>query len=417
MRAELITIGDEILIGQIIDSNSAWMATQLNSIGVNVKQITSVSDDEAHILEALKNAERRVDIILMTGGLGPTKDDVTKKTLAKYFHSETFITHEPTLEVIHSIFKRYKSPMLEVNLQQALVPDNCEVLLNEQGTAPGMLFRSNDKIFISMPGVPYEMMNLMQSRVIPLIKSEFNLPAVYHKTILTAGIGESSLAETIKETEERLPPYIKLAYLPKLGAVRLRLSISEQASEKTINEVEAFAEEIINKIPDFWVSKEDLPIEKVILDLMESKNLTLSVAESCTGGYISQLLTQHPGCSSVFAGGGVVYSYEMKTKLLGVKQETLAAFGAVSEETIQEMVSGALKNFNTDYAIAVSGIAGPDGGLPDKPVGTVWIAVANKDKTIAKRFQFGNKRIQNIERSAMVVLHLLFKLLKEFNSK
>lgn len=416
MQAELITIGDEILIGQILDSNSAWMASELNKIGVKVKQITSVSDDEQHILEALKNAEDRVDVILITGGLGPTKDDITKKTLAKYFSTQGMILHQPTLEVVEKIFKKYKAPLLEVNKQQAMVPDNCEVLLNDQGTAPGMLFRKEAKIFVSMPGVPYEMMNLMSTQILPLIKQEFNLPAIYHETILTAGVGESFLAEKIADIEDRLPAHIKLAYLPRLGTVRLRLSTASHASEEIKKELKAFAEEIIDRIPDFWVAKEDVPIEKVILDMMEENHLTLSIAESCTGGYISQLISQHPGCSAVFEGGAVVYSYKMKTKLLGVKNKTLDYYGAVSEETILEMVAGALKNFNTDYAIAVSGIAGPGGAMRDKPVGTVWIAVANKDKVVAKKFQFGNKRLQNIERSAMASFNLLFRLLKEFNS-
>ncbi len=416
MLAELITIGDEILIGQILDSNSAWMATELNKIGIKVKQITSVSDDANHILEAVKNAEIRADIIIMTGGLGPTKDDITKKTLAVYFNTKEMVLHEPTLAIVKEIFNKYKAPLLEVNIQQAMVPDNCEVLLNQQGTAPGMLFRKNQKIFISLPGVPYEMMNLMSSYVIPKIKEEYKLPAVYHQYILTAGVGESFLAERIKNIEDALPPHIKLAYLPKLGAVRLRLSTSEHASDVIIKEVDGFINQIIEEISDVWIAKEDIPIEKVILNLMESKNLTLSVAESCTGGAISQIITQHPGCSTVFAGGGVVYSYEMKTKLLGVKPETLEKFGAVSEETITEMVTGALLNFETDYAIAVSGIAGPDGGTTDKPVGTVWIAVANKQTTVAKKFVFGNKRVQNIERSTMAALNLLFRLLKEFHS-
>ena len=416
MQAEIITIGDEILIGQIIDSNSAWMATELNKIGIKVKQITSVSDDAQHILEALKNAENRADIIIMTGGLGPTKDDITKKTLAIYFESKEMVLHLPTLEIVKDIFAKYKAPLLEVNMQQAMVPINCEVILNQQGTAPGMLFRKDNKIFISMPGVPYEMMNLMNSTVLPLIKEEFKLPAVYHQTILTAGVGESFLAEKIKDIEETLPSHIKLAYLPKLGSVRLRLSTTQHASNEIKNEVLAYADKIIERIPDFWIAKEDIPIEKVILNLMEANQLTLSVAESCTGGAISQMITQHQGCSKVFAGGGIVYSYELKSKLLGVKPQTLAQFGAVSEETIKEMVTGALQNFGTDYAVAVSGIAGPEGGMPDKPVGTVWIAVANKDKVVAKRFNFGNKRAQNIERSAMAALNLLFRLLKEFHS-
>ena len=416
MLAEIITIGDEILIGQIIDSNSAWMAVELNKIGVKVKQITSVSDDAHHILKAFADAEDRADLILITGGLGPTKDDITKKTMANYFQSKEMILHEPTLEVVKKIFTRYKAPLLDVNIQQAMVPSNCEVLLNDQGTAPGMLFRKGKKIFISMPGVPYEMMNLMNAHVLPIVKKEFNLPPVYHQTILTAGVGESFLAEKIKDIEEVLPPYIKLAYLPKLGSVRLRLSTSEHASEAIKEEVDHFINQILERIPNIWIAKEDIPIEKVILNLMEAKQLTLSVAESCTGGAISSLFTQHSGCSTVFVGGGIVYSYELKTKLLGVKPDTLSKFGAVSEETIVEMVNGALQNFETDYAIAVSGIAGPDGGTADKPVGTVWIAVANKEKVVAKKYNFGNKRAQNIERSAMAALNLLFRLLKDFHS-
>ena len=416
MLAEIITIGDEILIGQIIDSNSAWMAVELNKIGVKVKQITSVSDDAHHILKAFADAEDRADLILITGGLGPTKDDITKKTMANYFQSKEMVLHEPTLEVVKKIFTRYKAPLLDVNIQQAMVPSNCEVLLNDQGTAPGMLFRKGKKIFISMPGVPYEMMNLMNVHVLPIVKKEFNLPPVYHQTILTAGVGESFLAEKIKDIEEVLPSYIKLAYLPKLGSVRLRLSTSEHASEAIKEEVDYYIDQILERIPNVWIAKEDIPIEKVILNLMEVKQLTLSVAESCTGGAISSLFTQHSGCSTVFVGGGIVYSYELKTKLLGVKPDTLSKFGAVSEETIVEMVNGALQNFETDYAIAVSGIAGPDGGTADKPVGTVWIAVANKEKVVAKKYNFGNKRAQNIERSAMAALNLLFRLLKDFHS-
>ena len=416
MLAEIITIGDEILIGQIIDSNSAWMAVELNKIGIKVKQITSVSDDFNHILKAFADAEERADLILITGGLGPTKDDITKKTMASYFHSKEMVLHEPTLEVVKKIFARYNAPLLAVNIQQAFVPANCEVLLNDQGTAPGMLFRKEKKIFISMPGVPYEMMNLMNTHVLPIIKKEFNLPPVYHQTILTAGVGESFLAERIKDIEEALPSHIKLAYLPRLGSVRLRLSTFEHASEAIKTEVDHYIDQILEKIPNVWIAKEDIPIEKAILNLMEARQLTLSVAESCTGGAISSLFTQHSGCSTVFTGGGIVYSYELKTKLLGVNPDTLLNFGAVSEETIIEMVKGALLNFDTDYAIAVSGIAGPDGGTVDKPVGTVWIAVANKDKVVAKKYNFGNKRAQNIERSAMASLNLLFRLLKDFHS-
>lgn len=414
--AEIITIGDEILIGQILDSNSAWIATELNNIGIKVKQITSISDDAEHIKTALKDAESRASIILITGGLGPTKDDITKKTLSEYYQSKEMVIHQPTLDKIASIFAKYNAPLLEINKQQALVPDVCEVLLNDNGTAPCMLFSKNDKIVIAMPGVPFEMMALMTDKIIPRIKEAYKLPSIYHKTILTAGIGESFLAEAIAEVEKSLPETIKLAYLPKLGTVRLRLSTINGADNHLIKQVEDYALQIKEVIRDYWIADEDIPIEKAVLNLLEKNNLTLSVAESCTGGHISQLITKQAGSSSVFAGGGIVYSYDLKTKLLGVKKETLQKYGAVSEETIREMATGALANFNTDYTIAVSGIAGPGGGLPDKPVGTVWIAVANKEKTIARKFTFSNKRVQNIERSAIAALNLLFSLVKEYHS-
>ncbi|MDB5117538.1 MAG: competence/damage-inducible protein [Mucilaginibacter sp.] len=412
MLAEIITIGDEILIGQIVDTNSAWMARQLNDAGIRVKQISSVSDDRQHILTALAEAAVRADIILITGGLGPTKDDITKKTLAEFF-GVGMVENEDALNNVYRIFERYKRPMLEINRLQAQVPQNSEVLVNKNGTAPGMWFDSNGKIYVSMPGVPFEMMYLMEEEVIPKLKTRFKLPVIIHKTILTVGEGESFLAERIADIEDALPPYIKLAYLPKLGQVRLRLSgygEDETTLRKAINES---ASKIIDRVKDVVVAEEDLPLEKVILDHMSAKGLTLSVAESCTGGYISHLFTQHAGSSQVFFGGAVSYSYELKESILGVKNETLWQYGAVSEQTVTEMVEGALLNFKSDYAIAVTGIAGPGGGLPDKPVGTVWIAVASAKKTIAKKFTFGNRRQQNIERSATSALAMLNNLLKD----
>ncbi|MCX2430416.1 MULTISPECIES: competence/damage-inducible protein A [unclassified Pedobacter] len=412
MLAEIITIGDEILIGQIVDTNSAWMAKQLNLTGVFVKQITSVSDDEDHILASLAQAEERADLILITGGLGPTKDDITKKTLAKYF-GMGFRRDEGALEMVTSIFKKYNRPLLDINIQQADVPDGCEVIVNKNGTAPCMWFERNGKIFVSMPGVPYEMMYLMDDEILPRIRSKFTLPFIVHKTILTANIGESFLAKEIEEIEDRLPKHIKLAYLPKLGQVRLRLSASGSDETALKMEVESYAKLMIAKIPKFVVVDEDIPFEKAVINIMNSRGLTLSTAESCTGGYIAHLITQHPGCSSVYWGGAVAYAYELKESILGVKESTLNKFGAVSEETVSEMAEGAIKQFKTDYAIAVSGIAGPDGGTADKPVGTVWIAVSNKNKTVAKVFTFSNKRIQNIERSAASAFTMLLNLLKE----
>lgn len=412
MLAELITIGDEILIGQIVDTNSAWMAQKLNLAGINVKQISSVSDEKQHILNALKEASQRADIILITGGLGPTKDDITKTTLAEYFNVG-LRTDEGALENVKRIFSKYNSPMLESNLRQAEVLDNCTTLLNMNGTAPGMWIESGDKIYVSMPGVPFEMMYMMEELVIPKIQESFSLQTIVHHTILTAGIGESMLADRIAAVEDSLPAHIGLAYLPKLGLVRLRLSGRGANIDLLRKEIAFYSSGIKELINEFVIIEADVPIEKAILDFMASKGLTLSTAESCTGGYVSHLLTQHAGSSKVFLGGAVSYSNDLKTKILSVSKETLDRFGAVSEETILEMANGANMNFNSDYSIAISGVAGPDGGTVEKPVGTVWVGIAGKKKTISKKFQFGSKRIQNIERSAVNALYMLHKLMKE----
>ncbi len=412
MQAEIITIGDEILIGQIVDTNSAWMGQELNKIGINVKQITSVSDDKDHIKSALDAAQTRADIILITGGLGPTKDDITKLTLSSYFNMP-LRRDQTTLDNVEAIFTRFNRPMIELNRKQADVPDGCTVIQNKNGTAPCMWFEVNDKIFVSMPGVPFEMMYLMEDEILPRLKSTFHLPAIIHKTILTVGLGESFLAQQIEDIEDSLPPYIKLAYLPKLGQVRLRLTAHGEDEHKLIDEVAIFARQIVERIDNYVAAVEDVPLEKAILDLMKANDLTLSTAESCTGGYIAHLITQHAGSSAVFAGGAVAYSYDLKESTLGVKHETLSEFGAVSEQTVKEMAQGAIINFNTDYAIAVSGIAGPDGGMPGKPVGTVWISIASKHQVDAKLFTFTNKRLQNIERSATAALTMLLNLLKQ----
>ncbi|RKR83252.1 nicotinamide-nucleotide amidase [Mucilaginibacter gracilis] len=412
MLAEIITIGDEILIGQIVDTNSAWMAQQLNAIGIRIKQISSVSDNKQHILTALREARERADIILITGGLGPTKDDITKTTIAEYFNVG-MVQNEEALANVASIFAKYNRPLLEVNIKQADVPANCEVIVNHNGTAPGMWFNVDGKIYVSMPGVPHEMMYMIEESVIPKLKATLKLPVISHKTILTVGEGESFLAEKIADIEDSLPAHIKLAYLPKLGSVRLRLSAYGENEETLQQEINLYAGEIIKRVGKSVVTDVDVPIEKAILDEMGASNLTLSVAESCTGGYIAHLFTQHPGSSKVFLGGAISYSYDLKESMLGVKNETLWHHGAVSEQTVIEMAEGALLNYKSDYAIAVTGIAGPDGGTDDKPVGTVWIAAANKNKTVARKFTFGKKRIQNIERTAITAMGMLINLLRE----
>jgi nicotinamide-nucleotide amidase len=418
MLAEIITIGDEILIGQIVDTNSAWIAQKLNTIGLRVKQISSVSDDRQHILTALAEAHQRADVILITGGLGPTKDDITKKTLAEYF-GVGLVENKEALENVERIFRRLRgtlTELLDVNKQQALVPENCEVIINKNGTAPGMWFNNDGKIYVSMPGVPHEMMYMMEESVMPKIKASLKLPFIVHKTILTAGEGESYLAEKITDIENSLPPFIKLAYLPKLGQVRLRLSAYGDDETLLNDKVNEYVAKIVERVGNAVVSQEDITLEKAILNYMAENELTLSTAESCTGGYIAHLITQHAGSSKVYFGGAVSYSYELKESILGVNNETLWQYGAVSKETVTEMVEGALLNFKSDYAIAVTGIAGPDGGTPDKPVGTVWIGVANAKKTITKKFLFGNKRQQNIERSAIAALNMLNILLKEYKN-
>ncbi|HMI05134.1 MAG TPA: competence/damage-inducible protein A [Pedobacter sp.] len=412
MLAEIITIGDEILIGQVVDTNSAWMAKQLNLAGIQVKQVTSVSDDAEHITEALQLAEKRAKIILITGGLGPTKDDITKFTLARYF-GMGMRRDEETLSHIQGIFARLKRPMIESNIQQADVPDGCTVIQNKNGSAPCMWFEHEGNVIVSMPGVPFEMMYLMEEEILPRLGKSFKLPHIFHKTILTMSIGESFLAAEIAEIEDSLPGHIKLAYLPRLGQVRLRLSASGSDEFVLRQEVERYARQIIDKVKMYVVVEEDIALEKALLNIMEERKLTLSTAESCTGGYIAHLITQHPGSSAVYTGGAVVYSNQLKESVLGVAHETLENFGAVSEETVREMAQGAMIHFKTDYAVAVTGIAGPDGGTTGKPVGTVWIAVANPKGITAKLFTFGNKRTQNIERSAIAALSMILNELRK----
>jgi nicotinamide-nucleotide amidase len=412
MTAEIITIGDEILIGQIVDTNSAWIAQQLNHIGIALVQITSIADQGDAIRQALSSATSRADIILCTGGLGPTKDDVTKQTLATYFNT-TLVRDVDVLAHVESIFKKFNRPMLEVNNRQADVLANARVLHNETGTAPGMWIEENEKIYIIMPGVPTEMKYLMQNEVLPKLQGLPNQYAISHRSILTAGIGESFLAEKLHSFEEDLPPHIHLAYLPKFGQVRLRLtgsSLMEQALEK---EMEAYSSTLMELVKPYFVGEGDVLLEQQLLTRLKNHQLSLSTAESCTGGYLSHLITSLPGSSAVFKGGVVSYSNELKEQVLGVRASTLAAYGAVSEQVALEMALGAQKNFKADYSMAITGIAGPDGGTDDKPVGTVWIAVAGKEGAKAKLFNFGKIRLPNIERSAANALVMLFYLLKE----
>ncbi len=411
MRAEIITIGDELLIGQIVDTNSAWMADKLNETGWNVVQITSIADRAEAITRALDLALERAEVVLMTGGLGPTKDDVTKKTLATYFNRPLRLDEE-TLRHVENIFARLGRPMIEMNVRQAEVPEGCTVIKNANGTAPCMWFNVDGKVVVVMPGVPFEMKYLMEEEIIPRLKSTFRLPFIVHENILTAGIGESFLAEQIADIEDSLPSFISLAYLPKLGQVKLRLSGKGEDEAFLLAEMEKYKQRLIQRVDKYVVGTGNITIDEALLQLMKQHGRSLSTAESCTGGYIAHLLTRHAGASAVYVGGGVTYSNALKQKIVGVRKETLEKYTAVSEETIREMVEGSLKTFDTDYAIAVSGYAGPDAG-PDQPAGSIWVAVAGKNKTKTRYLQFGNKRQQNIERAAATALTMLFHLVKQ----
>lgn len=411
MLAEIITIGDEILIGQIVDTNSAWMGEQLNLAGIKVHQITSVSDNAEHIVKALDEAKSRVDIILITGGLGPTKDDITKHTLVTYFNTSLRFDEE-VHQHVKALFARFGREVTGVNLKQAEVPESCTVIHNANGTAPGMWFDQDGKVFVSMPGVPYEMKKMMGAEILPRLKKKYNLPTIVHRTILTQGIGESFLSEIIADWENSLAEKnIKLAYLPSPGMVRLRLSASGNDEITLRKTVEEKVEELNKLIPQHIYGYEKDTLEQLVGRLLKEKKQTLSLAESCSGGLIAHLVTSIPGSSAYFMGGVVSYSYESKTNMLGVTTETLEKFGAVSEEVVTQMALGARKEFNTDWAVSASGIAGPDGGMEGKPVGTVWIAVAGPTGVKAKKFQFGGDRERNIAVTAITALNMLRKQL------
>ena len=407
VNASVITIGDELLIGQTIDTNSAWMAQELNKLGIWVKRRVAVGDVWNEIWNALDEESRQSQIILITGGLGPTADDITKDLLCTYFGGKMVINEE-ALQNVKTIFEKYiKRPMLDVNLKQAEVPNVCTVIQNKRGTAPGMWFEKDFKIFISMPGVPNEMKGMMTDFVLPKLPSMFLLPSVVHRTLLTAGIGESYIADRIKDFEAKLPSHIKLAYLPNFGMVRLRLTaIGKNAAEIT-SEVEKLFVTLQSKLQDVMVINEDKSLEEAIGILLTKHEKTVATAESCTGGYVAHLITSIPGSSAYFLGGVVSYDNTIKKNVLGVNPEILANYGAVSEETVRRMANGVKQLMQTDYSIAISGIMGPGGGTEEKPVGTVWIAVAGSAETVAQRFRIRYDRERNIEVAAIHALNML----------
>lgn len=409
MNAEIITIGDEILIGQILDSNSKWIATELNKIGVSVYQITSIQDDKAHILKALAEAQCNAEIVIITGGLGPTKDDITKLTLAEYFNDE-LVLNEQIVENIRQLFQKINYPFTQINKNQALVPKKCEPLMNFYGTAPGMWFEINNKVVVSLPGVPTEMKGLMTNSVLPKLKSVFKLPYILHKTIITYGKGESMLAATIEDWENNLPPYIKLAYLPSFGRVRLRLT----AKGKDLNVLQVgIASQVANLtkiIPDLIVGFEDNEnIENAIGKLLLQKNKTLAVAESCTGGTISKKITAVSGASKYFIGGLVAYNAEVKIADLKVSTHTISKFSVVSAQVAKEMAVGAQQKFNVDFAVATTGNAGPTTDITDQTVGVVFIAIATPKGVVVEEFNFGSPREKVIECASNKALEMLRK--------
>jgi len=410
MQAEIITIGDEILIGQVIDTNSAFIAEQLNKIGVSVYQITSVQDDRAHILKSLAEAEENADIIIITGGLGPTKDDITKKTIAEYFDDE-LVEDLSVRKNIEFLWKHYiKKPLSQVNIDQALVPTKSKVLMNKYGSAPGMWLEKNGKVFVSLPGVPFEMKALIKDEVMPKLREQFQFPYIKHKTVLTNGLGESTLAERIEEWEDNLPQFLKLAYLPSLGRVRLRLSAKHQNKELVETTIQEEINKLLPQIEDIFVGFEDEGLlEEIIGKHLVKLNKTIATAESCTGGKIAESFTANAGASQYFKGSVVSYATEAKINVLKIDEALIKKYSVVSAQVAEAMATSVLQLFNTDYAIATTGNAGPSKGDADAEVGTVFIAIATKDKVYSQEFNFGNHRTKVIKKAVNKAFEMIQK--------
>lgn len=409
MQAEIITIGDEILIGQILDSNSKWIATELNKIGISVYQITSIQDDKQHILNAIRQAEKNSDIIIITGGLGPTKDDITKHTITEYFNDKLAM-NETIKEHVKMLFAKVNYQYTELDLQQALLPSNATILKNHIGTASGMWFDKNNKVYISLPGVPNEMKGLMKYGVLPKLQKNFDLPFIIHKTIITYGMGESKIAVRLEPWEEKLPNQIKLAYLPSYGKTRLRLT-AKGKDKKQLNELMDTTYHTLSKlVSDIIVGFEDKDvIEITIGKLLTTKKQTIATAESCTGGNIARLITSVAGSSAYFIGSVISYQARIKTDFLQVKQDTIDNYSVVSEQVVKEMAENMKRIYKTDYAIATTGNAGPTTDKTDKTIGIVFIAIATPNKTIVKEYNFGQPRERVIEKTSIKALELLQK--------
>ena len=410
MLSEIISIGDELLIGQVINSNAAWIAQQLNSIGISVSRINVVADNHNEIISALSESSSRVKIVITTGGLGPTKDDITKPTICEYFKSK-LVFNEDAYQDIVSLFSIRSSKVTEINKNQAMLPDNCIAVPNKEGTARGMWFDKNGVVYIFMPGVPFEMKTMVTQTILPELIKKFTLPAIVHKTILTQGIGESYLSEIIASWENGLPSHIKLAYLPSPGIVRLRLTAKGENKTILQKEVDLLVKKLEQIIPQYIYGMDEELLESIIGKLLREKKQTISTAESCTGGYIAHLITSIPGSSDYFTGSIVSYDNRIKIDELDVDKSSIEKHGAVSKEVVLQMAENIKKKFNTDYSIATSGVFGPDGGTAAKPIGTTWIAIASPHGTIAEKFLFGENRERNIRKTALQALNMLRKLI------
>jgi nicotinamide-nucleotide amidase len=416
IQVEIINIGDELLIGQVVNTNASQMAQKLNSYGFNVLATSVIGDNANQIRESLDIALKRSDCVLITGGLGPTKDDITKKILAEYFDSELVINKEVE-EHVRSYFTRKQLPFTETNRAQALVPEKCKVIFNPVGTAPGMCFEKNGKLIVSMPGVPFEM-RVMMEKVIEIMQNFFNQHTkILHRTLLYANIGESFLSDMISDFEDSLPSYISLAYLPKSNTIRLRLTAKTDEDIDLEKNLDEKVNQLIGLTKNFFMGFEIDNVATILGNELKSLNKTLSVAESCTGGYISHLITSNAGSSQYYKGSVTAYANQTKENLLGVGKDTLLKFGAVSKEVAEQMSQGVMRELNSDYAIATTGIAGPEGGSEEKPVGTVWISVSSDKKTVAEKYFFPTTRDNFIERASNQALLMLIKLIKDENNK
>lgn len=404
--ADIITIGDEILYGQIIDTNSQWISAELDKLGIKTRQKSSVSDKADEILRILNESSKRSSLVIITGGLGPTNDDITKKTLCTYFNTE-LVSNNDVLNHLQNLFFIRGRELNELNKQQALVPANCEILSNSNGTAPGMWMDLNNVVYISLPGVPYEMKGILKEFGFDKIKNRFQTPTIVHRMIKTSGIGETTLSEIIQTWENALPKHIGLAYLPSAGEVKLRLTAVGENEEQLKNEVQNEIDAVLPLIHAHVYGFDDDTLQKSVGDLLKSKNKTISTAESCTGGYLAHLLTSIAGSSSFYYGSIVAYQNTIKTQLLDVPSGILQQHGAVSEKTVEIMAKEIRLKLGTSIGVAASGIAGPDGGTDEKPVGTIWIAYADEEKIVTKKLQLSAIRENNIRMTALAILNLI----------